>query len=142
MYVGVMKNFTVKGLLAGAVVTTAAVASLSACSSGPANGYVWAKQYSPASEWYVPGYWVSGSCTQYGSKYTSCTGGYYTPGYWDYAPEEWQVRVCSNKIPVSKNNNCGWKDVDQQTYHSLKLNDYLQTTAVVPTPTDVKKKHK
>jgi hypothetical protein len=114
---------------AAAAIALAASFLLAGCGApAPTQGYVYAENYNPPSSYYVPGYYVSGSCSR--SRYnTYCSPGYEVPGYVQYVAAEWQLQLCKKRGAPSKTNMCGWRDVDEQTYHSVHLGQFYATTA-------------
>lgn len=86
---------------------------LTACGDAPSEGYVKSLNYSPASSVYDPGYFMQ-------------TGKFpiYVPGRTEYYPESWSIELC--KLPIDQNagNACGWRDVDETTYHSVTVGQH------------------
>jgi hypothetical protein len=113
-----------KKLLLGAAVAAPVLAAV-ACSSPPTHGYVYSIDYEPASSAWWPGHYYS-SCSGY--RHRSCYRSY-SPGYTEYIPEEWRLELCQKRGVPSKANACGWRDVDEVTYHSVRLGQYYTTVA-------------
>lgn len=119
-----MKTRTVAGTAAVALAALLAVG----CSDPPTHGYVYSLNYNPPSSYYVPGYddsWCSGS-----GKYRTCYDDW-IPGRTVYVPEEWQIELCQQPGTPSKGNSCGWRDVDPQTYHTVRLGQFWTSVAGV-----------
>jgi hypothetical protein len=110
----------------GAAVAVAALLGLAACSDPPTHGYVYSINYNPPSSTYWPGHYYN-SCSGSG-RYRSCSEEY-DPGWTQYIPAEWQLDLCQQQGAPSKQNSCGWRDVDSQTYHSVKLGQYWTSVA-------------
>jgi hypothetical protein len=111
---------------AAAAVTAATVVMLAGCSNPPTHGYVYSLNYNPPSSAYWPGHWYS-SCSGTG-KYRTCFQEY-SPGWTEYFPAEWQIDLCQTPGPPSKSNACGWRDVDEQTYHTVRLGQFWTSVA-------------
>lgn len=95
--------------------------SVYAWATAPSQGYVKNVSYSAGWSSYTPGGWSS-SCVGAGAGRT-CTNSY-TPGYWTSYPPDWQLQLCSKPLNVSQGNSCGWRDVDQQTYDTVRIGQY------------------
>lgn len=121
---------------AAPIVAALPLFALAACSSGPSSGYVWAKVYTPAFVTWSPGYNAPETCEDIDNE-EECSGGYYVPGHFLYWPDEWQLQLCVNKVPVTKGNNCGWSYVDEPTYDATAVGSYFGTRATAdPHPSD------
>jgi hypothetical protein len=110
-------------LLAAAAILLIALA---ACSSPPKQGYVYSINYNPPSSYYVPGYDYS-NC--YGSSSRRHCYEEWEPGRTVYVPPEWQIELCAKPGKPDSANKCGWRDVDEQTWHSVRLGQYWTTVA-------------
>lgn len=120
-----MKARKAAGLLAVAATTALLVAG---CSDPPTHGYVYSLNYDPPSSLYWPGHWYQ-SCSGSGN-YRTCYEDY-TPGWTEYFPAEWQIELCQQAGLPSKSNACGWRDVDPQTYSSVRLGEFWTSVAGV-----------
>lgn len=109
-----------------AVLAVIAAAALAGCSNPPSKGYVYSVNYNPPSSYYVPGYDYS-DC--YGTSSRRTCYEEYVPGRTVYVPEEWQLQLCAERGKPSSSNACGWRDVDEQTWHSVRLGQYYTTEA-------------
>jgi hypothetical protein len=113
-------------LLVTLTVCAGAALAAAGCSNPPAYGFVHSVNYNPPWSYYVPGYddsWCSGS-----GKYRNCYDDW-IPGRTVYVPAEWQLDLCQNQGQPSKSNSCGWRDVDPQTYHSVRLGQFWTSVA-------------
>ena len=118
---------------ASTAVGTAAVVVLAGlfaagCADPPTHGYVYSINYNPPGSYYIPGYddsWCSGS-----GKYRSCYDDW-VPGRTVYVPPEWQLELCQKQGTPSSSNKCGWRDVDSQTYHTVRLGQFWTAVAGV-----------
>lgn len=108
-------------IAAVAVAVAVAVLSLAGCSDPPTHGYVYSINYNPPSSMYWPGHWYR-SCSGSGS-YRTCTEDY-SPGWTQYYPAEWQLELCKKRGVPADGNPCGWRDVDEQTYHTVRLGQF------------------
>jgi hypothetical protein len=116
-------------IIAGAVAIAALAAVLAAgCSNPPTHGYVYSINYNPPSSIWWPGHWYS-ECSGSGSS-RHCWEEY-QPGWTEYIPESWQIELCAKPGAPSKSNACGWRDVDSQTYHSVRLGQFWSAVAGV-----------
>jgi hypothetical protein len=121
-----MKNKVVLPLLAAGMIGAAAV---TACGAPPPDkGYVYSINYDPPSSVYIPGYYSPGSCSGSGSS-RFCSSGFFIPGYSLYFPEDWELELCAKPGAPSKANDCGWRDVDSQTYHTVRLGQFWSAVA-------------
>jgi hypothetical protein len=111
-------------LFGAAAVAAPLLFCAAACSApAPTHGYVRAENYTAPSSWYTPGYYEPIYCGK------GCYTQMYMPGHWNYEPANWQIELCQKPGAPSKTNTCGWRDVDEQTYHSVKLGQFWTTVA-------------
>lgn len=94
---------------------------LCACAKqGPSAGTVVKKRHIPASEEWIPGVDVPGSCNMIG-KIEECDPGVHVPGHYQDNPEEWQLYLQAD--PKHK----GWRDVDPGTYERCDVGQFCNT---------------
>lgn len=99
---------------------------IAACSNPPSKGYVYSINYNPPGSIWWPGHYYQ-SCSGSGSYRTCYTE--WDPGYTEYIPPEWQIQLCKQPGQPSSSNACGWRDVDEQTWHSVRLGQFWTTVA-------------
>lgn len=99
------------------------IAAFAACGSqGPSRGTVLDKRYHQASEHYVAGVDIPGSCSMVG-KIESCSPGIHTPGYWQNDPQWWELKIRSDD-----GKRTGWRGVDETTFHRCNVGAECDTS--------------
>lgn len=120
-------------LLATAAAVAGVVLLAAGCSDPPTHGFVYSVNYNPPSSIWWPGHWYQ-SCSGSG-QYRTCFEDY-SPGWTEYIPAEWQIELCQKPGPPVNGNSCGWRDVDPQTYSTVRLGQFWTSVAgLSPTST-------